>query len=116
MAETFDPPVTPSFGLSESTTTRVLRADFGDGYSQRTVDGLNSSKRSVPLTFDTLSAAEAAEIVDFFKARNGSESFYYTMPFDSTASLWVASSWTREWVSASTMKVTVTFTEEFDIV
>ena len=59
---------------------RVLEARFGDGYVQRTKDGLNTAPRTWSLTFNPVSAAIADAIETFLEARGGAEPFYWTPP------------------------------------
>lgn len=83
-------PVEPSqSGYSEQDTFRVQVAQFGDGYEQRVVDGINATPRSVSLTCAILTASEKTTLVNFLKARGGWDSFYYTLPSESTPRLWV---------------------------
>jgi phage-related protein len=73
-------PVQCNVGSGHDRGFRVLEARFGDGYTQRTRDGLNTSPRSYSLVFDPVSAAIADAIESFLLARGGSEPFYWTPP------------------------------------
>lgn len=64
---------------------RVLVAQFGDGYAQRRPAGINTQDEIWSLTFSNRSAAVAAAIDDFLKARNGVDVFVWTPPRQSTA-------------------------------
>lgn len=77
MTETFTwkPTGTPT-GTSKF---RVRTAQFGDGYSQSVADGINNKMQSWPLQFTGTKDAMQA-IVDFFDARQGFQSFYWTPP------------------------------------
>lgn len=117
MPETFTPAYAPSpQSTSRADTPRVLRAEFGDGYSQRARDGLNFSRRTVTLQWDALAAADADTIEAFFAERGGTEAFYYTLPLEATAYLWTAGEVRRGYVSADIVSLSVPLTQEFDLV
>lgn len=114
---TFTPGVNPSYDYQKAHQTRIKKADFGDGYSQRTGDGLNAVAVSPTLSFIALSLAEADAIESFFVARGGYESFEYTLPDESTARQWVTSEegWARTATGPDLYTINVTLTEVFDI-
>jgi phage-related protein len=112
---TFTPPVGPGPASVKATTPRVLMARFGDGYSQRTPDGLNYNGRSVSLDWTALSSTDADTIEAFFIARGGSEAFYYTLPLESTTYKWTNGPVKRNYLGANTVGLNVTLTQEFDL-
>jgi phage-related protein len=76
MADTFTWVPTVA-GSSGSTTERVRKAQFGDGYAQRLQDGINNRASSYNLTF--IGDAETiAAILTFLDAHAGATSFYWT--------------------------------------
>jgi phage-related protein len=90
MVETLTLPVPPSqSGYTEETTYRVQTAKFGDGYEQRVADGINFQVVNVTLTCALLDSTEKGDLIDFFNARGGYESFYYTLPSEASPRLWV---------------------------
>jgi len=60
----------------------VRKAEFGDNYSQRVVDGLNSKLDTWNLQFTALSADDVGTIKDFLDARAGHEAFNWIPPDD----------------------------------
>lgn len=117
MPVTFTPAYAPSpQSTSRDDTPRVLRSDFGDGYSQRARDGINFSRRTVTLQWDALAATDADVIEAFFAARGGTDAFYYTLPLESTPYLWTAGKVHRGYVSANVVLLSVPLTQEFDLV
>ena len=60
---TFNPPVNPSYNSPQDVAERIKRADFGDGYTQRTSDGINERKENWNLSWDTLKDADANTII-----------------------------------------------------
>lgn len=109
---TFAPPVGPSPGTQRKPSLNILKADFGDGYSQPAPNGLNHIRDSVSLSWDALTETQMHAIYDFFVARGGTESFYYE-PAGYTSTV----KWTCEEFDASlsdgTWKVTATLLQSF---
>lgn len=68
--------VVPDKGLNKGTRSRVLVAEFGDGYSQFVTDGINPIVENYNLTFAKRPRAEVDEIVEFFEWQGG------VLPFD----------------------------------
>ena len=85
MAETFnfDIRAEPSGGVS----FRVIKADFGDGYSQAAADGINNKTEqwAVEAIGQWVTGAPIGhpvrQIAEFLDARNGFEAFNWTPPF-----------------------------------
>ena len=68
----------PSYGSTIVVEPKVLSTKFGDGYEQRTPDGINNALIKIDLTFELRSNAECAAIIHFLTARAGAESFLFT--------------------------------------
>jgi len=77
---TFMPPLWPSPGAQTKRELKILKAEFGDGYSQPTANGLNHVRRVMDLQWDVLEACDKDEIISFFEARGGTEAFYFALP------------------------------------
>ena len=76
---------------------RVLSAKFGDGYSQRTTDGLNTMLRKWNLQFNNRAQAECDAIEAFLVSQGGCLAFNWTPP-TGAAALWICgvpNGWTR---------------------
>jgi phage-related protein len=76
----FRPCVAPSPGAQNKPAIKILQADFGDGYSQPTPDGLNHIRRVLTLQWDGLDWFERDQIIDFLECRGGTEPFIFRMP------------------------------------
>ena len=76
MTDTFS--FIPQIDPVATTTLRIRKAQFGDGYAQTVADGINAKVQSWPLSFQG-NAATVQPIVDFFDAHIG-VSFYWTPP------------------------------------
>lgn len=113
---TFTPPIVPSVsGTTQAKTPRVRRADFGDGYSQRGRDGLNYVKRTVTLTWESLSAADAATLDTFFDGVAGADAFAYTLPLESTEYKWTNGAVKKTYLGGERVTLSVDLTQEFDL-
>ncbi len=74
------PDVEPRFGVKPKITFNTLKAQFGDGYSQRGKQGINHRVEEWPLTF-SLPDDECAAIAEFLDAHQGHRAFLWTPPF-----------------------------------
>jgi phage-related protein len=72
------PDVDPDF----SEQPNVYVAQFGDGYSQRSPQGLNHIDATMRLTWGMLSYADEDAIRAFFRERGGWKPFWYGLPGD----------------------------------
>ena len=70
----------PSYSSSQEIQTRKNEAKFGDGYSQRQRDGLNSVNYNWKLNFENRSDREARAISNFVENKAGIEWFNLLMP------------------------------------
>ena len=83
---------TPSFEATEVSKTRVSKIQYGDGYEMRATFGLNVDPKEWPLTFAERADTERDNILAFFEARGGVESFDWTPP-RGTAGKYVCEEW-----------------------
>lgn len=96
------------------TEPRVLVGQFGEGYSQRTRDGINTMGESWELTFNARTRAEHDLLLAFFRSLGGSDSFDWTSP-TGTAGRWIARPWGATPVTSVANTVTVTVDQVFDV-
>lgn len=115
MPDDFAPGKSPTYSYSKTTKTRTLRTDFGDGYSQRAGDGLNSIGRSVDLEFNGLTVSQANSIETFLEGTGGYEAFTYTLPDEASAKKWIAKEWNRTAQSNTIRTIHVTLEQVFDL-
>ena len=66
---------TPSYNLSVTHSPRVNSVVFGNGYEQRTPDGIYTGLIKMDVTLDLRNQAESAAILHFLRARKAAESF-----------------------------------------
>lgn len=70
----------PDAGATKETKSRVRKAMFGDGYEQRTPDGLNNLYEVWPLNFTVRTKAEILAYDTFLRDLNGATSFDWVTP------------------------------------
>lgn len=73
-------PFTPDYGPQQQVQPRILKAQFGDGYSQRAEDGLRSTLQRWALQFNARRKAEADAIEAFLVAHRGMLPFEFVAP------------------------------------
>lgn len=109
---TFAPPYPPS--LSDDTPeVKILGAEFGDGYTQTTADGMNNIRSVARLQWSTLLPAEAEAIETFLRARKGYEPFLYRLSDSPSPKRWTCKEWSRSRGTPNTF--TATFREDFSL-
>ncbi len=89
------PSITPSYGIRKASAPIVRQVQFGDGYIQRTVFGLNQNLKSYSPKWNNISETDADTISDFLDARAGQESFDWTPPGESSSSKFICQSWSK---------------------
>ena len=89
------PSITPSYGIRKTSEPTVRQVQFGDGYSMRTVYGLNQNLKSYSPKWNNISETDADTISDFLDARAGQESFDWTPPGESSSSKFICQSWSK---------------------
>jgi len=114
MADTF-PDIPPSYSSAGATDFRVLEAPFGDGYTQRAADGLNSTPRTYNLLWESRPDADIATIYDFLIDKLGFEYFLWTAPGD-TERKWICKKpITKTPITAGYTTLKCQFEEVFDL-
>jgi phage-related protein len=104
-------PWRPDRGYIEQSRARVLEAKFGDGYAQRTPDGLNNIDVELSMTFSDRPVAEIESILTFLQAHRGSVSFQWA-PLDGEFHLYVCSEWSKDWTADTHWTLNATFNRD----
>ncbi|NOJ92009.1 hypothetical protein HMI51_03485 [Corallococcus coralloides] len=73
-------PFIPDYGAQADAVPRVRKAQFGEGYTQRSGDGLNPVLRRWALQFSNFSKVAADALEAFLRARAGIEAFEFVTP------------------------------------
>lgn len=66
-------------GPTPSINYRTVESQFGDGYKQVSIDGINTKEESYSITVNAYKEL-AQVIMDFFDEHEGMKSFYWTPP------------------------------------
>jgi len=112
MPVTFTPPVPPQEEPNGDVSFNVRETKFGEGYVQTVGDGINTKRQDWSFTFHGTDA-EITSIKNFFDARNGYETFYYTPPYESTAKLFIVKRYQLIPSAAGNGRITATFEQRF---
>ena len=103
-----------SLGSEQEFNPRVLEARFGDGYGQRTGDGINNIGESWPVMIKADETTANAALA-FLAARGGYEAFYWTPPITGAAQiLVVCKQWRRRPPAAGWHRISATFEKVYE--
>lgn len=72
--------VCPDVNLQRTSTPRVLKSSFGDGYELRAADGINNINETFSVSFNNRTDSEIDDIVALFASYKGVTAFNYTYP------------------------------------
>jgi phage-related protein len=111
---TFTPAFHPDWGVQRQFKPRVLKAEFGDGYSQRAGDGINSNPVNISATWTNLSVDEKDYILNFFAARAGYQAFYYTYVDEASPKVYVCEEWSSTHNDSTAYTVTAKLVQIYD--
>lgn len=107
----------PSPGPSKADpdiTARVLEAQYGDGYSQTSGDGLNAISAVYSLSWTLLTKPELDAFLAFLVAHGGYRAFLWTPP-GGVARQWKCKTWRPVPLSGGWYSLSCTFRESFDL-
>lgn len=113
--QTFTPPVPPSPGTSDRPEIKLHTADFGDGYTQETPDGLNHIRRVIVLKWEMLTPAQCASILSFLRQRGGWEPFWYTPSDETVAIKWTCKEWDDQRLKNGLRSLSATLKQSFSL-
>lgn len=100
-------------GVSRLTVTpRVLRNDFGDGYSQRAADGLNDTPQVWELKFE-LNGTDSDTLIAFFESIGGHTTFEWTPPRRSQGK-YILQEWSESPIGTYANIITARISQEYD--
>lgn len=114
--EVFDPDPPPSPGTSRKPEMKLLTAEFGDGYSQISPDGINHLRKTMRFKWELLTTSQERAI-DAFLTRHGGHLPFYYAPSDETVSiLWTCQEWESRVLENGFREMDATFKQSFNIV
>lgn len=111
--DTFVPVMQPAISSAAAAKPRVNEAVFGDGYSQRSGDGLNAVPRAYVAQWPMLYSEDADEMEAFFE--NHTSAAFLWAPPDSPERKWRVLDWTRGATSAGVVSLSVNLKQVFDL-
>jgi len=91
----------------------ILRANLGDGYSQRAVDGINAGRETWTAVFHE-TIANINSIISLLDTAAGAEVISWTPPRESTAKKWSCEHYSRSYGILHD-KLTVVLVREYDL-
>jgi phage-related protein len=103
----------PDFSAQRTVKPRVRAVRFGDGYEQRTADGINTQPALWSLTFNNRTTAEADTIETFFSTQAGMNAFDWTPPLGS-AGRFICREWNRTMPAYGVNAITCNFEQVFE--
>jgi phage-related protein len=109
------PSITPSTVSVKTTKTRVLKNEYGDGYSQRAANGINNVYQEWTLVWQGHKKEDIDTLESFFEGLKGYQSFTWTPYRGSTAKKFLCDTWDRRFVGAENDTLTVKIMEVFDL-
>lgn len=115
MTDTFTPPMGVDFNAELVGASRVNVTTFADGYQQRSPEGLHPISRNFQVSFIG-SKANIKTIWDWLYGKKGVEAFYWTIPDESSQTLFVCGVETmrKRYVNHNTRSFTALFREDFN--
>lgn len=112
----FRPAVAPSInGVAMEERPTVTMTKTTDSFTLMGPPGLNHIEGSQRFQWERLDADNASDIVEFFRARGGTEAFWYQLPED-YARLWRCVRWNTRWATYIQWTVSADFVRCNDLV
>lgn len=71
---------TPDRGLKKNSQPRIRETRFGDGYTQRSQDGINYMNESWDLSFNNRTYTDISTMITFLETKGGVLAFTWTPP------------------------------------
>lgn len=102
-------------GTSLQEEPRVRSAKFGDGYEQRSPDGINTQPQSWQLQFNDVENSIADDMLAFLRAAGGATAFNYVPLWSTAAIRVVCRKWSRSQGSSwGQSSMSATFEQVFE--
>jgi phage-related protein len=104
----------PDFGASLDLTLEVAENVFGDGYTQRNTNGLNSTKESWSVSWKNMPKVEMDILEAFIRTQGGWQAFFWTPLGETTPKKWTCRNFKKTPVEAGYFDASATWKREFD--
>ena len=105
---------TPTYFINKTVSPRVRKSPFGDGYTQRAGDGLNTQRQVWDVEF-IADATTIDAIETFLETTGGVDNFDWTPPRQSAALKFIYLDYSREPSGPFCDRLAATFRQEFDL-
>lgn len=105
----------PDYPPTATRKPRVKSIQFGDGYEQRSPDGINTLPEIWDVQFNNRESTEIDDIEAFLSALNGVDYFQWTPPRSATQANYICRQWQRTAVKGNLDSLTATFEQVFDL-
>lgn len=117
MAELLPLPASISQSSSKTKKTRLLTAQFGQGYAQYTKDGPNSQYDEWRIVYTILTTSDRDTILTFFNTVGCDAWFYWTAPGDLTQKKWriTVDTYNETVLSGDLYAISFTILQQFDL-
>lgn len=112
---TLVPPKAPSVGATAEPKLNLRETEFGDGYTERSPNGLNHLREAWELKFELLTAAQSATLRAFLQERGGYKAFLYTPPGEPSPMRVICRKWKRTFDEADRQTVTLSLEQDFGL-
>ena len=109
--------VSPSFAPTLNIENNLIKVDLGDGYQQRLTKGINPSRRTWNLPFNSRTDTDTTNILNFLASatggNNGAKSFNWSPPYGATGK-WTCENPTVNKVAFNLNDIQLVFIEVFE--
>lgn len=109
------PAIELGYGTQLSQDFRRKRISFGDGYSQRSRNGINSAPQVWSFTYDNIPEEQAEELRVFFEDLGGVDVIEWQPLGQSNVLKWTATNFQSQPTSWRKRTCSITLTQEFDL-
>ncbi len=95
---------------------RIDIAQFGDGYSQRSTNDINSTTRGWSIAFRNREVSEINNIINFFETSGGfgAIAFTWTPPGSATSFNVICKEWAETYITDTVGSLTATFEQDYE--
>ena len=111
--QTFTPSIAPSPRGTSTPVINLHEAEFGDGYTQSSPNGLNHIRHTVGLVWDGITPTQKHELDAFFEQHGGWQPFWYQPYGFQTLIKWKCKEWSS--TTKSPLTYAATFVQDFSL-
>lgn len=94
---------------------RISEMRYGNGYSQRTPDGINAVIEMWDVAWENITSTEFNNIVAALDTAKGVDYFIWTPPGSSSSKKFIAKSYTKSVMSGDVYSVSASLEQVFDV-